>query len=236
MTIGADAANAFAEAPPPVAPLYVYIDEQYREWHRERFPGEKPIPSGHIMRAKRALQGHPESPRLWAKLVDRIIRKLKLTPCTHEPNLYYASNYKGMTSKKVLLLRQVDDFAISCEDEKLFKEVIADIQSEMTIAINKLGRLSRFNGVDIEQTRHYVKLFNSTYIRKILINHEWLKNEVPAANFPTPMCSESSYLRQLEDATPLSPVEQARLEKKLGFTYRQGIGEILYALVKTPHN
>ena len=231
VTIGADAANAFAEAPPPVAPLYVYVDEQYREWHRERFPGEKPIPHGHVMRAKRALQGHPESPRLWAKLVDRIIRKLQLKPCTHEPNLYYTSNYKGTTDKKVLLLRQVDDFAISCADEKLCEEVIADIQSEMTIAINKLGRLTRFNGVDIEQTHHYVKLFNATYLRKILINHEWLKDEQPTALFPTPMCSESSYLRDLENATPLTEVERARLEKKLGFTYRQGIGEILYALV-----
>ena len=231
VTIGADAANAFAEAPPPVAPLYVYVDEQYREWHRERNPGAKSIPHGHVMRAKRALQGHPESPRLWAKLVDRIIRKLKLTPCTHEPNLYYTSNYKGTTDKKVLLLRQVDDFAISCEDEKLCEEVIADIQSEMTIAINKLGRLTRFNGVDIEQSRHYVKLFNRTYLTKIMKNHPWLADEMPTALFPTPMSSESKYQRELENAKPLSDTERGKLEKDLGFTYRQAIGEILYALV-----
>ena len=231
VTIGADAANAFAEAPPPVAPLYVYVDEQYREWHREKNPGEKPIPHGYVMRAKRALQGHPESPRLWAKLVDRIIRKLNLKACTHEPNLYYTSNYKGTTEKKVLLLRQVDDFAISCQDEKLCEEVIADIQSEMTIAINKLGRLNRFNGVDIEQTRHYVKLFNKTYIRKILRNHKWLDDEMPMGAFPTPMSSDSKYQRMLENAKSLTELEQHKLEKELGFTYRQGIGEILYALV-----
>ena len=62
VTVGADAANAFAEVPPPVAPLYVYVDEQYREWHRERNPDAKPIPHGYVMRAKRALQGHPELP------------------------------------------------------------------------------------------------------------------------------------------------------------------------------
>jgi hypothetical protein len=113
---------------------------------------------------------------------------LKLTPCTHEPNLYYTSDYKGTTGKKVLLLRQVDDFAISCQDEALCEQVIADIQSEMTIAINKLGRLSRFNGVDIEQTRHYVKLFNATYLKKIFTHHDWLKDEMPTGKFPTPMC------------------------------------------------
>jgi hypothetical protein len=29
---GADVSNAFAEAPPPVAPLYMEVDEQYRNW------------------------------------------------------------------------------------------------------------------------------------------------------------------------------------------------------------
>ena len=169
---------------------------------------------------------------MWAQLVDRIIRKLNLTPCTHEPNLYYSSNYKGTTEKKVLLLRQVDDFAISCQDDKLCEDVIADIQSEMTIAINKLGRLTRFNGVDIEQTRHYVKLYNRTYITKILRNHsQWLDMEMPMSTFPTPMSSESAYQRSLETAKPLSDSERGKLEKDLGFIYRQGVGEILYALV-----
>lgn len=33
VTIGADATNAFAEAPPPKAPLYVTVDEPFREWY-----------------------------------------------------------------------------------------------------------------------------------------------------------------------------------------------------------
>ena len=32
VVIGADASNAFAEAPPPIAPLYVTIDKPFREW------------------------------------------------------------------------------------------------------------------------------------------------------------------------------------------------------------
>ena len=231
ITIGADAANAFAEAPPPVAPLYVYVDAQYREWHKARNPDAPPIPQSHVMRAKRALQGHPESPRLWAQLIDKIIRKLNLKPCTHEPNLYYTSNYKDNTGKRVLFLRQVDDFAISCEDEALCEEVIEDINSEMTIQITKLGKISRFNGVDVEQARHYVKLYNTTYIRKILKNHDWLQNELPMSAFPLPMRSDSAYAKCLETATPLTPDERDQMEKDYGFTYRQGIGEILYALV-----
>ena len=30
--LGADASNAFAEAPAPVAPLYMKIDKQFRNW------------------------------------------------------------------------------------------------------------------------------------------------------------------------------------------------------------
>ena len=32
ISIGADAANAFAEAPPPVEPFYMKIDSQFHEW------------------------------------------------------------------------------------------------------------------------------------------------------------------------------------------------------------
>ena len=62
ITIGADASNAFAEAPAPVAPLYVFVDEQFRAWYKNRYPNRKPIPLGYVMRVKKVLQGHPESP------------------------------------------------------------------------------------------------------------------------------------------------------------------------------
>ena len=60
------------------------------------------------MLVQHAFQGHPESPRLWAKMIDNIIRsEVNLQPITHEPCLYsrYVDGYK------VLFLRQVDDFA-----------------------------------------------------------------------------------------------------------------------------
>eukprot|EP00979_Chaetoceros_neogracilis_P018857 scaffold11336_cov862-Chaetoceros_neogracile.AAC.1 len=60
IVIGADAANAFAEAPAPVAPLYVYADEQYKAWYHKTYPDRPPIPTGSVMRVKKALQGHPE--------------------------------------------------------------------------------------------------------------------------------------------------------------------------------
>ena len=103
ITIGADASNAFAEAPPPKDPLFVIVDQQYKDWYANRFPNEPPIPIGHVLPVQGALQGHPESPRLWAQLIDKIILKLNLKPCTHEPCLYYTDNYNN-TGKKVIFL------------------------------------------------------------------------------------------------------------------------------------
>ena len=125
ITIGADASNAFAEAPPPKIPLFVTIDQQYRDWYNERYPDQPPIPKGHVLPVQGALQGHPESPRLWAQLIDKIILQLNLKPCTHEPCLYYTDNYNN-TGKTVLFLRQVDDFAVSVEDEQTAKQVILE--------------------------------------------------------------------------------------------------------------
>jgi len=183
-----------------------------------------------VMRVKKALQGHPESPRLWAKLIDEIIRNLNLKPCTHEPNLYYTNNYKG-TGKEVLFLRQVDDFAISCEDDAVSKDCIQAINSKMTIEVKELGIISRFNGIDVDQTRDYIKLSNATYIDKILRNHPWILEEHPPATFPIPMRSDTAYICSLEEAEALSEPDLLALETKLGFSYRQAIGELIYALV-----
>ena len=222
--------NAFAEAPAPVAPLYVYVDEQFRQWYQHRFPDRPKTPPGYVLRVKKALQGHPESPRLWAQLIDGIIKKLNLKACTHEPNLFYTDNYIG-TGKKVLFMKQVDDFSVSCEDRDTAKHVISAINEKMTIDVKELGLISRFNGVDVHQTRHYIKIYNETYIDKILKNHPWLNTKKPSAHFPLPMRADNDYIRTLEEAEPLTEHERQQYESDIGFSYRQAIGEIIYALV-----
>ena len=232
ITIGADVSNAFAEAPPPKAPLYVKIDEPYREWYADRFPDKPPIPPNHVLPVKGALQGHPESPRLWAELIDKILQNLNLKPCSHEPCLYYTNNFNN-TGKTVLFLRQVDDFAISCEDKTTAQSVIDIINSKMTVDIKELGTIERFNGVDVLQTKHFIKLYNNTYINKILQRHDWIHQEniTPLHNLPLPMKSDTQYQRNLEQQPIPTEKEIIQLEKEMGFGYRQAIGELIYALV-----
>ena len=72
LVFGADVSNAFAEAPPPKQGFYVQPDKAFRDWW-ELHKGRPPIPTGHVIPALSAMQGHPESPRLWEKHADAIL-------------------------------------------------------------------------------------------------------------------------------------------------------------------
>jgi hypothetical protein len=97
--LGADAGNAFAEAPPPIQPFYMAIDEQFRMWWTEEL-GRPPIPAGYVWPVKHALQGHPEAPRLWEKHIVKILDDLGFKSTTHKKYIYQ----KTIQGKKVLFL------------------------------------------------------------------------------------------------------------------------------------
>jgi hypothetical protein len=63
IAMGADAGNAFAEAPPVTEPFFMRIDDRFLEWWKEcrKLP---PTPPGHVLPVNHALQGHQEAPRL----------------------------------------------------------------------------------------------------------------------------------------------------------------------------
>ena len=131
--LGADASNAFTEAPAPVAPLYLKINEQFRNWWTKH-KGQEPIPEGWVLPMKHAIQGHPESPRLWEKYINKIVKKLHFTNTTHEQNIY--TTY--IWGHKVLFLQQVDDFAVACSDKDICKEVIYTIGKYLTVPLHLL--------------------------------------------------------------------------------------------------
>ena len=148
-----------------------------------------------------ALQGQPESPRLWADFIDDIIQNdVGLIPTTHGPCLYHGT----INDNRVIFLRQVDDFAVASVDEYTCDVVIQAISKHLTAPMKNLGIIDRFNGLQVEQTQDYVKLHNTDYIQKIIKKHNWDK-EIPTANDPVPMRFDSSYLYMLE--TTIGPTD-----------------------------
>ena len=162
---GADVSNAFGEAPPPKQGFFIRPDRAFHEWwtnHR----GNPPIPQGHVVPVLRAMQGHPESPRLWEKHIDKILKDVGLTPTVHEPCLYSGT----IEGERVLFCRMVDDFAISTRLDRTCNILLDRIDDGLSIPIKRQGRLPMYNGLNINQTSDYIKLLCKHTLTKYALN------------------------------------------------------------------
>jgi hypothetical protein len=104
----------------------------------------------------------------------------------------------------------------------------------MTIEVKDLGLLDRFNGIDVVQTKWYIKLTCSKYLQKMLTNHGWLIPEGnPLPTLPLPLNPDKTYIDSIENATPPTTEEdKIQLQLEMGFKYRQVMGEIIYPCFK----
>ena len=232
---GGDAKDAYAHSPPPENPTYVSIDDAYAEWYEHRF--NKKVDRSHVLPVLHALQGHPESGRLWEQHINSILTspELGFRHTTHDRTIYSAV-FDGVT---VLLLRQVDDFALACPDEALAKRIYGIIGSKLQLPSEErppfsyLGLLEAYNGVDVQQTRDTVSLSCHTYIARVLRTHGWSspdhKNHESSKASPLPVdCSEQMY----KEVGPAEGTRQhSALAEEQGFSFRTVLGELLYAYV-----
>jgi hypothetical protein len=151
-------------------------------------------------------------------------------PTTHEPCLYLGI----IAGHCVLFLCQVDDFASACEKESTANILLNMLVDELTIPLKQMGLLDMYNRLDVIQTKNFIKITCTTYIERISAKHlaSWMKNfDIPTGR-PTLLLGQKSFMRSFLTATgDPDPKEQDRLSKAMGFGYRLGIGELIYALV-----
>jgi hypothetical protein len=99
--------------------------------------------------------------------------------------------------------------------------------------IKRQGLLDMFNGVDVVQTKHYIKLDCHTYIDKLSAKYlaTWM-NKIPLSdNRPTPLPSDADWLRNFNAAIRSdNPKELATLEKSMQIKYHGGVGELIWAM------
>ena len=99
----------------------------------------------------------------------------------------------------------------------------------MTNVLNVLGTVRKFNGVNIDRTRDFNHFHCQTYIERIVSHHGW-ENETLRSR-PAPMKTNNKYLADIQlHEGPKDQYEARKLQKKMGFNYRQCIGELIYAL------
>ena len=170
LLFGGDTKDAFAHSPAPEAPIFMMINNQYYEWYLHKF-GMK-LDKSRVLPVLCALQGHPESGKLWEQQINNILMSptFNFKHTTHDRTIYQTT-FKG---SKVLLLRMVDDLLIQCEH----KETACEIYTKIGLALQLknedeppfayLGRCVNFNGVDTEQSNTHIMILCQNYIDYML--------------------------------------------------------------------
>jgi len=184
-----------------------------------------------VVSVQNAIQGHHESPRLWEKLIDKILKSTGMNPTKHEPCLYQGM-YRGHYT---LFMRQVDDFAIATTSSEAAHGLIAEINKQLKLPIHILGTVTRFNGLDVTQTRSFVKISCSKYLAKLQPSYHWLQDvTLKQANLMLPFQTDTSFLSKIihPNEVTLTESEKKQLEDRMGIQYRKAMGEVMFPEVK----
>jgi hypothetical protein len=218
----ADVSNAFAEADRPKQMYYMRCDSVFREWWKNRHP-DTPLPPDAVTPVLKNLQGHPEGPRLWGIKCHSVLIALDFTPTTHAPCLYQGT----FNNEYVLFLRQVDDFAVGCRSESTYIKLCDALDKHWQVPMTRYGMMKHFNGIDVSQSRTHISISTKTYLDTVFTNYGW--NLTPTS---LPMNPSNEFVRALDDATPLDPVERTRADNTR-FRYRAAIGELIWPMITT---
>ena len=123
------------------------------------------LPENSYVQVFQAIQGHPESLRLWNLHIDSILLKIGFKHTTHEPCIYI----KYTQIETIYLLRQVDDFAIACDSLETATYYWNKMNEHLKEPLKREKDLmTRHNGMDIEQTTHGIKMHCKTYLQRII--------------------------------------------------------------------
>ena len=229
-----DVNNAYQQSPPPSVDCFLEVDDTIDDWYFRRF-GIRLNRLKDVIPLYRALQGHPEAGVLWERMItDILINKMGFKNTTHERNLYIGQ----VDGHEILLCRQVDDFASGSPtmkgNEKFFailREHVATEFHAMGVEVPGEGYYERYNGFDVIQTRDYIKLGCESYIDRMLLTHGWSSPKRKDPENIVPIRKEiTDRLMTLEGPKEKTP-EAIALAKHHGFSYRNVLGELIYAYV-----
>ena len=133
----------------------------------------------------------------------------------------------------MIFKRQVDDFAIAAPDEHTANILFDMIDDKLAIPMKRQGYLDMYNGIDVTQTRHYIKISCTSYINKICEKYlaTWMRNFTSTDNRPTPLPTDPAWTKKFNTAIgDPDPKVQARLAKVMDINYRSGVGELIWAM------
>ena len=115
-------------------------------------------------------------------------------------------------------MRQVDDFAIAAPDAHTADLLLDMLDDKLSIPIKRQGHIDMYNGVDVLQTRHYIRLSCTSFIEKISEKYlaTWMKHLYAPSTRPTPLPTDAPWWKEFNKAIgDPDKKSQALLEKEM---------------------
>ena len=166
---------------------------------------------------------------MWEKHTDAILRECGLVPTIHEPCLF-----SGVIEGQWVIAKcQVDDIAVAAPNEHTTTVLLDMIDSKLTIPMKHQGFLDMYNGIDVIQTQHYIKILCSSYITKMCDKYlqPWMRNYTSIDNQPTPLPTDPTWIKKFNAATgDPDPKVQSKCAKTMDIVYCRGVGELIWAM------
>ncbi len=103
----------------------------------------------------------------------------------------------------------------------------------LSIPIKCQGYLDMFDGINITQTRDYIKINCHSFVEKACEKYlTSCMHTIPLTdNRPTPLPPDSTWLKKFNAAIGLpDKTEQDQLAKAIKLNYRGGVGELIWAM------
>lgn len=230
-----DVENAYQQSPPPTIDCFLEVDDTVYDWYLRKF-GVKLNKFKDVIPLFKALQGHPEAGVLWERMItDILINKMGFKNTAHERNLYVGT----IDGEEVLVCRQVDDFASAAASMATAEKFITVLRKYVEAEYAGLGiqteggMYQRYNGIDIFQTRDFVKISCESYLDRMFLSHGWENSrhheKVPEHAVPLNPTTAARLLTL--EGPPENSVEAREIAKLQGFKYRNVLGELIYAYV-----
>ncbi len=178
------------------------------------------------------MQGHPESPQLWEKYANAILCNVGLTPTVHKLCLHLDI----IAGKRVIFKQQVNDFAMAAPNEHIANIFFHVIDVEFQIPMKRHEYLGMYNGVDVKQTKNYIKISCKSFIEKMCSKNlnSWMQNFTSTNDCPTPLPTDPKWYTQFNAAVGNpDPKVQSKLAKAMQILYHCGVGELIWAMTTT---
>ena len=133
-----------------------------------------------------------------------------MTFTTYESCLY--SGY--IDNKKIYLLRQVDDFAVSAPTLNIGNKLLTKIDEQLTEPLKFQGIISYFNGVTITQSEVFININCSQYLTRVFERHGWTILIYCNTSKSTPLTYDKQLISDIEFTKGPTDEHEARILEK----------------------